>query len=551
MDSASHRDIGGVSSPGDHGRLTTSSSVKLLLIGLIACWALELLWLQHVTAFPNADIPVGRAIKDAFRRFVLNAAACTAMVCLLHHWIQRSLFLVGFLAFNTLIVVANYFGHPLSWPMLTMQWREGVGVAHHGLSLVSPWTLLLTGLACGAKWLLLSKSRTYPGDSRALRKTGAWACVIYLVCAVGLLRHKPIQRIHMGTPQYIYGYTLAWTAEALTYDHDGLLNLALEKAAAKSDRLSRLERPLPLGTHVAIIQVESLDYDILEAKVDGTDVMPFLRSLASQARRYSVKPFHNTGSSEADFSTLTTCTPNGKVNPFQIAGFPYDDTLARSARGAGYRTVAMHGNTGEFFHRRSAYEQMGFDEIFFTEELRRLEIDGSWDKALLNHSADLLVSASEPTLHFLITITSHGPFDRLDANQRRLHRSPRNETEHYRNSMRYVDEALADYIDRIPPGTTVVIYGDHESGVHGYADPSQHTDHVPWLIYQKPSEQLVGIPADNGANDDAKLASSGTDRERDSQDHWSQLDLVCYLKDGFRARQLAREGSEGSASLRR
>ncbi|MBB3207810.1 phosphoglycerol transferase MdoB-like AlkP superfamily enzyme [Rhodopirellula rubra] len=498
-------------------RLATRRTLWILS-ALVLFWAVEILILQQLTTFPEAAIPTGRVVKDAARRLLLNVAACTVIVCLLRGWALRASFVIGLIATNLLFVYASYFGSPLSWPVLSSQWREGLAVSDHGMSLIN-WNVFAIGLlALAIKIGLANAVRRGPLPRRTNLKWASIAATTYVALAVSLaVVHKPIRRIHMGTPEYIYGYVVAWTAEAISFDNETLLKEALAKAEAKSDVLTNIEQPLNLADKVAIIQVESLDFDAIESTVDGEPVMPFLQDLQQLSMRYSVKPFHNTGSSEADFSMLTTATPNGRVNPFQIYGFPYDQALPWLAKQQGYAPFAFHGNTGEFFHRRKAYDQMGFEKLYFTEELKPLEVAGEWDEELLDFSAELLAKASEPTLHFVITITSHGPFNKLKESERELYTKPSSPHEHYLNSMRYVDHALESYIDQLPEDTTVVIYGDHQSNIHGYGESETHRDHVPWLIYQK------GNDLSKQQNSLASgLALSG---------NLSQLDMVCYLRD--------------------
>ena len=172
---------------------------------------------------------------------------------------------------------------------------------------------------------------------------------------------------------------------------------------------------------------------------------------------------------------LTHHMPNGRIAPFKVEDFPYRDTLPQVMRQRGYSCIAMHGNTGNFFYRRPAYKQMGFSKVYFAEELRELgcpmrsgEVD---DEELLRLSAKWLNEASEPTVHFIITLTSHGPFNKLPPEKRELFPQPASQAEAYVNSMRYVDRVLATYLESLPQGAVLVLYGDHESKVWGYQRP--------------------------------------------------------------------------------
>jgi len=228
---------------------------------------------------------------------------------------------------------------------------------------------------------------------------------------------------------------------------------------------------------------------VVDARVGDQWVMPFLRDLKTRSICYMIRPVHETGTSDADFCLLTGLMPNGKVAPFRIENFPYRDTLPRLASQRGYTCIAMHGNTGNFFFRRPAYERMGFSKIYFSEELGTLgctlrngDVE---DEELFHLSAKWLREASGPTLHFLITLTSHGPFNRVRPEKRELFPSPSGQVEAYLNSMRYVDRALASYLDALPEGAVLVLYGDHESKVRGYGETPHTGERVPWLVHCK------------------------------------------------------------------
>ncbi|TWU16531.1 LTA synthase family protein [Allorhodopirellula heiligendammensis] len=506
--------------------LSSSRTYRRLLAGLILFWAIELLVLQQWTTLSDASIPMHDAIKDASRRFVLNLAGCTALVCLFGRWSLRATFVVGLVMTNLLVVYANYFGSPLSWPVLSSQWREGLAVSDHGMSLVDWRIVAISAIALAVKVAIANAVPSGTMSRHERRRVVAIAGGVYLAVAIGLAGfHKPLRRISLGTPEYVYGYVVAWAAEAISLDNGVLLEVALTKARGASNILSETERTLLLTNNVAIIQVESLDFDVIESEVDGEAVMPFLRGIQGQAMLYCVKPYHFTGSSEADFSMLTAAAPNGKVNPFQIQGFPYEQALPWLAQQQGYQAVAFHGNTGEFFHRRDAYEQMGFSDIYFTEELEPLKVSGHWDRDLLEFSADLMEASTAPTLHFVITITSHGPFDRLLESDRELFEQPTNVQQRYLNSMRYVDRVLENYIEQLPMDTTVVLYGDHESNVHGYCEDERHPDRVPWLILQKGRD--LSTRQDSR---ESGLALSG---------ELSQLDMACYFRNLLARTQIA------------
>jgi hypothetical protein len=510
---------------------------------LVAFWALEVLAVQECTSQPDGVIYASDAVGFATRRLGFDVLASIFLVCVLNRFWLYVVFGVGLIASNILIVYAEYFEAPLTWHVIRHQWAEGLAVADHGMSLIQWPALVLLLAALAIKVALRERFRRHLGPRPGLRRLGWAAGVAYLVFAIWLAGvHKPISKIRSGSPEYVYGYVIAWFAEGTFFDDARLLRMAIEASQQRSDRLSPWESPLELGDRLAIVQVESLDWDVIDARVGDEWVMPFLRDLRTRSMCYVIRPVHETGTSDADFTVLTGTMANGRIAPFKIEDFPYQNTLPQVARQRGYSCIAMHGNTGNFFFRRPAYEQMGFSKIYFAEDLRDLgcemhngEVN---DERLLRLSAEWLREASGPTVHFIITVTSHGPFHRLLPEDRELFPKPSCQAEAYLNSMRYVDRVLASYLEALPQGTVLVVYGDHESRVRGYGETPHTGERVPWLIHRK------------GQN----LA----ERQRTRDMPWTQsgelqmLDAVTYLHKSLKEYQVAahKPPSAGSDAVR-
>lgn len=505
------------------GRLLQSARLPrqetFLCILLVLVWATELLIVQELTTLGNDGFYLIGAVKYSARRLLLNFVGCTFLVCFLRRAWLYGAFLASMVFSLIVITYAAYFHQPLSWPILSLQWREGLAVADHGINLISGISILLLTIALGVKIALARLHESRPLPATLQHTLMIRAGLAYIILAVGFAGfYKPLSRVTIASPEYTYGYAIAWTTEFLTYDTGAILADAIAKAEPKSHLVTETEGKLTFGNHVAVVQVESLDYDAIYAKSGDMLVMPFLHSLKQRAMSYMVKPFHATGSSEADFSFLTTSTPNGRITPFKVVGFPYEDALPRLIEQRGFAAYAFHGNTGAFFQRRTAYEQMGFSRIFFTKEMKACGVNGAYDHEVLQLSARTICDAERPMFHFIITITSHGPFNRLPADYDRLIKFPNGIQDRYLNSMRYVDQALEDYYEALPENTTLIVYGDHHSSVSGYVTGDVHEDRVPWIISQKGED----LACQQNSNSD--LAESGK---------LSQLEMACYMRDSL------------------
>jgi phosphoglycerol transferase MdoB-like AlkP superfamily enzyme len=143
---------------------------------------------------------------------------------------------------------------------------------------------------------------------------------------------------------------------------------------------------------------------------------------------------------------------------------------------------------------------MGFAGLNFEEELVRefkFKPDelGIRDADVFKVSQDRLRLAGSKTCHFVITLTSHTPFYLVPPAEREIYPEESGVAEGYFNSMRYLDTRLRQYLEGLPDGTTVVIYGDHSSGIEtdDYRSDRQGAfDFVPGYIYRKGVDLAAG-----------------------------------------------------------
>lgn len=506
-----------------------------LLLLVAAVWAVEMFLVQEWTLRPDMPLGLDRAIAHRAIRLSFDFTAVLVVVALVPRFWLYGMFVASAVLSSVLLVYNDYFGRPLSFWTIAYQSGEGLAVADAWWAFLD-WNIILPlAAAVGVKVVLRQRAARYPANPDWVRAAAVGAGFSYVGGMVLMVAFaEPLSYLRtwqsLGYTGSMYGYLACWAGEAWYLPQDALLEQAVDAAEQKSDRLTPVETPVSLGNRVAIIQAESLDYQIVDFTVDGRRVMPFLNRLRHESMYYKVRPVHLSGSSDADFVTLTGLMPVGLVAPFKVAGFPYENTLPQLAREHGYRSMFFHGNKGTFFSRRSAVRQMDFDAVYFERELLAAGLRpskiGVADDALLPLAARLMNEAEGPTLQFLITLTTHAPYDYLPDHARLMYPRP-DLTQRYYNNMHYLDAALRRYVEAVPEGTTVVIYGDHDSSVI-YGDKPldrRHPEFVPVFIYRK-GENL----ADTQRTAGTRLATSG---------RLTMLDVVTFLRHRLAARSAA------------
>jgi len=404
--------------------------------------------------------------------------------------------LIVFLVHMGLVSHYQYFLRPLSALSLFHNWREGVKTSGYtfGVRLTRlTWALLLI---FAMKLVVLFAMPADPGAGPwFLRGIGLIALLGYLGLAFVASCVDPLEKIRttrgFGRLGVIRGYFITWLAECCYLGRHEVLAGAKRQREITHDRLTPIETPVSIHRRLIIIQAESLDFNVLGYEVNGQPVTPFLNRLREQSLFYRIAAARYIGSADADFVMLSGVMPSTRIITYNIPNYPYENTLPQFLARFGYRTAAFHGNTGNFYNRRNAFEKMEFSEIHFREEL--VACNGlqprSWgvdDRDLLEFSARRLQETPAPVCHFIITLTTHTPYTMTPTTEREVFAKPQSMAQDYLNNMRYLDNLLRDYLGGLQ-SATVVIYSDHSADPAVGPEFKPHWDgqqeFVPCFIY--------------------------------------------------------------------
>jgi hypothetical protein len=480
------------------------SSRFFLFIALVVLWSAELFLVQECTLVVNYTYPDSKWLLSRCFRFVFNVLFCTFCVGLFRRWLLYAVFVLNMIGATGLIVYTSYFERSLSLYTILYQAGEGLGVAGFIVNLFSWYSLAGLLVVLVVKVALNEKRRTCPGRVVLEYRLAIVSLLAYLLLGFTVNKYvDPLRKFEtfgsVGRMGVTYGYIPAWIGELWYLDNGKLIERAVEYARDQQcDRLTPIEYPLQFDSDIVVIQMESVEFAVLDYIDAERPVMPFLNRLKDSAFFYKMQAIHINGSSDADFVMLTGLMPSPDVVTYKIKNYPYSqiETLGRLARQRGYVSTAFHGASGSFFDRRPAFQRMGLDSFLFKEEMvahHGLTSD-SWgvkDHDVFSLSLHILAkNKGVPQLHFIITLTSHGPWIYLSPDERQLYGQPKDIRENYLNSMRYLDSALEQYISRLPAGTTVVLYGDHESMIpYTSLNKAPAGDEwVPFFIYKVGSD---------------------------------------------------------------
>ncbi|MGD9665916.1 MAG: LTA synthase family protein [Synergistaceae bacterium] len=227
------------------------------------------------------------------------------------------------------------------------------------------------------------------------------------------------------------------------------------------------------GKNLIIIQVESLQQFVVGLRINGTEVTPnlnrFIKGSAYFSGIYSQTASGN--SSDAEFIVNTGLYPSASgVAYTRFAGNSYE-ALPKVLADSGYVSLALHGDRPGFWNRHRMYPSMGFSRFISKKDFVVDENIGMGlsDASFFRQSTGILENTQKPFYAFLITLTSHYPynFDEI-FKETELDTSPFEGTlmGNYLTSMKYFDDKFGSFIEGLRKNglldsSVIALYGDH------------------------------------------------------------------------------------------
>ena len=321
---------------------------------------------------------------------------------------------------------------------------------------------------------------------------------------VDVTGHRPAaeRRLEEGARESVraIGYLATWLGEFFSGNYKDTTLIYAEArcqdpdggaCSDEADSQAWMNIPVPPLTHtVVIIQAESLDFAVLDMKVNGRTVTPFIDHLARSSVVLKVFAPHKVGSCNSDYEIL-----NGRIAEQNVLYYTYiknyPDSVIHLLNEKGYEPGVFHGLSGSLFNLREAYAAQGFKGFYFKEEMLAdgykvgpYIMEHILDEDVFDSAARHLESAPGRAAQFIVTMTSHVPF--IPAWPE--YKSAGGSFARYVSSLSYLDRCLGDFYQKLPEGTLLIIWGDHGSDVsypRGFAPGDRH---VPLLVHVKGRE---------------------------------------------------------------
>jgi lipoteichoic acid synthase len=171
----------------------------------------------------------------------------------------------------------------------------------------------------------------------------------------------------------------------------------------------------------------------------------------------------------------------------------------------GYGTIAIHPDRAAYWNWMPSLKAIGFEKCIDSEAFKKDEEIGLGlsDGSFLRQVEPMLKEQKQPFYSFIVTLTSHSPFN-LPGKYRELSlnsKLDKTKLGGYFQSVHYTDKQIGAFIkkldsDNLLDNTVVVIYGDH-CGIHRYYKDEiknikpwenwwlESNEEIPFIIYQK------------------------------------------------------------------
>lgn len=230
---------------------------------------------------------------------------------------------------------------------------------------------------------------------------------------------------------------------------------------------------LAKGRNVIFITLESTQSFVLNEKVNGKEITPFMNDLIKKSYYFDhfYQQTEQGKTSDSEFIVANSLYPSLSGAVFFTKSDHQFHTMYKSLKQHDYYSAAFHANHKTFWNRDVMYDTFGIDRFFDVDDFHVTPgTSTSWglkDKEFLEQSAEKLKSLPQPFFSSFITLTNHFPFeidkedqliDEYDSSSALLNR--------YVTTVRYEDEALKHFIKKLKDeglyeNSLIVFMGDH------------------------------------------------------------------------------------------
>ncbi|MBW1604887.1 LTA synthase family protein [Lactobacillus sp. Sy-1] len=466
-------------------------------------WLLvTLFWIKTLVAY-FADFQLG--ITGGFEMFIalLNPLATTVLIFGIALYFKRSRIFYPLIIIldilNTLLLYLNVIYFREFTDFMTISTMTGYSKVNQGLSGSS---LALTNGHDFIYWIdivmvvILIAIRVIKIDNRPLRPR-----VGFTITSVGVLLFAfnltlgEMDRPQLITRTFDRTYIVKYLGiDAFTgYDAAKSQHTKdLRAMATKSELKTVLKftrnhyapanpkiKGIGKGRNVIVIHLESFQQFLIDKKINGKEVTPFLNKIYHSKSTFSFDNFFHqvgqgkTSDAENMLETSTYGLPQGSLFAQLGSDNTFQAAPAILKQNGNYTSAVFHGNVASFWNRNNTYKNMGY-QYFFDASYYDVSGDkstgyGLKDKLLFRDSVKYLQNLQQPFYVKYITVTNHFPYT-LDSEDNDDNFKSTNTgdsiVDNYFKTAHYLDQSIKEFYAYLKKTgllkkSVIMIYGDH------------------------------------------------------------------------------------------
>lgn len=247
-----------------------------------------------------------------------------------------------------------------------------------------------------------------------------------------------------------------------------------ERARLKEGRFTGLGKE----RNLIVIQVEALQSFVVDLVYNGQEITPNINKLIHDSSSLYYDNYYQLlgrgNTADAEFVSNNSLHPSMETPTYD----QYEENtfygLPWVLRDNGYTPWAFHGYKKEFWNRDKAYVNQGFQRFISEEDYEFEETIGLGitDKDFFHQTIDYLKELDSidenPFYAFIVTLTSHNPFDMPEEYHVLDIKAGHKNTilGNYLQSIHYTDKYIGEFIEELKreglyDNSVIALYGDH------------------------------------------------------------------------------------------
>ncbi|MEH7386367.1 LTA synthase family protein [Bacillus sp. JJ1521] len=440
------------------------------------------------------------------------------------------LVLFGLLLFGTGVLFGDLLYYRFYIDFVTIpilfQFDNVGGLSASTVELMSTWDAFLFIDLFIVGWLLLKTKSNLTVQKQTKRKYLATASgLVVLTICFGLIKSVHLfsesydreQMVKSLGPLNYHLYDIALGLKAplelfLITEADAV---ALEEHLQRKDSGRTELFGIAKGKNIVLITLESTQDFVINQKVNGEEVTPFLNELIKDSFYFN-QIYDQTAqgkTSDAEFMIDTSLYPLASGSVYvrrpENTYFSLPHILREQDH---YYSATFHGNVSTFWNRDVMYKALGYDQFFSKDDYSVTEENsvnyGLKDIPFFIQSVDYLKSLPEPYYAKFLTLTNHFPFL---LNEEDMFIDPADTKEdvvnRYVTTVRYLDKSIEAFFEKLKEegmyeDTVFVLVGDHYGISEKYHEGlNELLDEEDTLINQVKHQQIpliIHVPGQEG-----------------------------------------------------